>query len=110
MQDIDYSWRFEAGTEYVCPIDQDPFQFMFENKKTTSFSMALYEYGETIPTLYETVIKYAQNHSHWIQPSGDPRTIWPFILDDTNVFNGCHFWNNFQVRTIVPSLASYSPF
>lgn len=96
MQDLNYSWRFEAGTEYICPMTEDPFQYMFENKKTTSFSMALYEYKETIPTLYDTVNEYASKHRHWIQPSGDPNTLWHFIWDDSNNFNACHFWNNFQ--------------
>lgn len=98
MQDLDYTWRFEAGTEYVCPIDDDPFQYMFDNKKTTSFSMALYEYKETIPSLYQTVLDYAANHSEWIQPAHKPNTLWHFILDESNTFNACHLWNNFQVK------------
>ncbi|CAO3657212.1 unnamed protein product [Mucor hiemalis] len=100
MQDLNYSWRFEAGTEYICPMTEDPFQYMFENKKTTSFSMALYEYKETIPTLYDTVNEYASKHRHWIQPSGDPNTLWHFIWDDSNNFNACHFWNNFQISDV----------
>ncbi|KAI9476446.1 MAG: nucleotide-diphospho-sugar transferase [Benjaminiella poitrasii] len=100
MQELDYSWRFEAGTEYICPIDEDPFQFMFENKKKTSFSMALYEYQETIPTLYQTVIDYAQSHPYWIQPSADPNTLWHFILNENNQFNYCHLWNNFQIADV----------
>ncbi|GAN02982.1 alpha 1,2-mannosyltransferase [Mucor ambiguus] len=100
MQELDYSWRFEAGTEYICPMEEDPFQFMFENKKTTSFSMALYEYRETIPTLFQTVLDYASKHSDWIRPSGDPKTLWHFILDENNLFNGCHLWNNFQIADV----------
>ncbi|KAI7905704.1 glycosyl transferase [Cokeromyces recurvatus] len=96
MQELDYGWRFEAGTEYICPINEDPFQFMFENNKTTSFSMALYEYRETVPTLYQTVLDYAKDHIHWIQPFGDSNNLWHFILNENNKFNYCHFWNNFQ--------------
>lgn len=98
MQDLDYSWRFEAGTEYVCPMDEDPFQYMYENKLTTSFSVALYEYKETIPTLYDTVLDFASKNKDWIQPASDPKSLWHFILDGSNSFNGCHFWNNFQVE------------
>lgn len=98
MQDLNYSWRFEAGTEYICPMDDDPFQYMFENKKTTSFSVALYEYRETIPSLYQTVMDFALKNDHWIQPASNPKTLWHFILDESSLFNGCHFWNNFQVR------------
>ncbi len=99
MQDLDYTWRFEAGTEYVCPIDEDPFQFMFDNKKTTSFSMTLHEYKETIPTLFQTVIDYASNHKKWIQSSEDPNSLWHFIMDESNTFNACHLWNNFQASS-----------
>ncbi|KAI7896119.1 glycolipid 2-alpha-mannosyltransferase-domain-containing protein [Mucor mucedo] len=97
MQDLDYSWRFEAGTEYICPMDEDPFQYMFEKKLITSFSVALYEYKETIPSLYNTVLDFASKNKDWIQPASDPKTLWHFILDGSNSFNGCHFWNNFQV-------------
>lgn len=98
MQELDYSWRFEAGTEYLCPVDTDPFQYMFENKKTTSFSVALYEYRETIPTLYQSVLDFAKEHQDWIQSTSNPESLWHFILDESNIFNGCHFWNNFQVK------------
>lgn len=97
MQELDYMWRFEAGTEYICPLHEDPFQYMYDNKKTTSFSMALYEYQETIPSLFSTVLKFADQHKDWIQPRQDPNTLWHFVLNDQNGFNGCHLWNNLQV-------------
>lgn len=97
MQELDYAWLFEAGTEYVCPIEDDSFQYMFEQKKLTSFSMALYEYRETIPSLFETVMRYANMNKDWIQPKEDSNTLWHFILNDENDYNGCHLWNNFQV-------------
>ncbi|GAA5814972.1 hypothetical protein MFLAVUS_008476 [Mucor flavus] len=100
MQELDYSWRFEAGTEYLCPVDTDPFQYMFENKKTTSFSVALYEYRETIPTLYQSVLDFAKEHQDWIQSTSNPESLWHFILDESNIFNGCHFWNNFQIADV----------
>lgn len=104
MQKLDYMWRFEAGTEYVCPIDDDPFHFMYTNKKITSFSMALYEYQETIPSLFKTVLEYAKANKESIQPRGDPNTLWHFILNDRKGFNGCHLWNNFQVRVFCTPL------
>ncbi|KAI8973404.1 glycosyl transferase, partial [Mycotypha africana] len=97
MQELDYAWRFEAGTEYLCPFEYDPFKYMLENNKKTSFVMALYEYRETIPSLYQTVLHFAQEHLNWIQPASNPNTLWHFILDNNNGFNGCHLWNNFQV-------------
>ncbi|RCH96027.1 hypothetical protein CU097_012678 [Rhizopus azygosporus] len=98
MQELNFGWRFEAGTEYICPIDQDLFQYMYENNKTLSFVIALYEYTETIPTLYETVLDFASQHNEWITSNQDPDSLWKFIQDPfTKNFNGCHLWNNFQV-------------
>ncbi|CAO3695021.1 unnamed protein product [Rhizopus stolonifer] len=98
MHELDFTWRFEAGTEYVCPIEQDLFQYIYENNKTTSFSMALYEYKETIPSLYHTVLEFASQYSHWIKSFDDPSSLWSFSQDSfTKEFNGCHLWNNFQV-------------
>jgi alpha 1,2-mannosyltransferase len=99
MQELDYGWRFEAGTEYVCPMDEDPFQTMFETKKTTSFSIALYEYPDTIPTLYDNVVKYALEYKEIVQQKENPKALWNFIWEpNSETFNRCHFWNNFQVR------------
>ncbi|KAG1139636.1 hypothetical protein G6F38_009694 [Rhizopus arrhizus] len=97
MRELDFAWRFEAGTEYVCPIDQDLFQYMFENNKTTSFSIALYEYKETMPTLYQTVLEFAAKHPQWIKSDQDSSSLWSFVQDPfSKTFNGCHLWNNFQ--------------
>ncbi|KAI8884833.1 glycosyltransferase family 15 protein [Backusella circina FSU 941] len=102
MKELDYGWRFEAGTEYVCPIDEDPFQFMFETKKTTSFSMALYEYPDTIPTLYDNVVKYALEYKELVQQKENPKALWNFIWEpNSETFNRCHFWNNFQILVFI---------
>lgn len=98
MLELDFTWRFEAGTEYICPINQDLFQYIFENNKTTSFSMALYEYKETIPSLYQTVLDFAAKHPEWIKSEQDSSSLWSFVQDPfTKTFNGCHLWNNLQV-------------
>lgn len=99
MQHIDYYWRFETGTEYVCPLDFDPFQYMYDHQKKLSFSMALYEYEETIPSLFTTIMEFANNNSDLVQSMSNKNSLWHFIIDsETKVFNKCHFWSNFQVR------------
>ena len=42
-------------TEYYCDLYYDPFKFMRENDKRYGFVMSLYEFAETIPTLWQTV-------------------------------------------------------
>ena len=98
LQELDYYWRFETGTEYMCPLTFDPFQYMYDHGKKLSFSIALYEYGDTIPTLFETIMSFAARHPDWVQSTASKNSIWPFVLDDKQTFNMCHFWSNFQVR------------
>ncbi|KAI9281971.1 nucleotide-diphospho-sugar transferase [Sporodiniella umbellata] len=98
IRELDMTWRFEAGTEYTCPIEEDLFQYIFEHNKTTSFSMALYEYKETVPSLYQTILDFADNHPQWVQPKHNSNSLWKFVQDP--VFNGCHFWNNFQISRV----------
>jgi alpha 1,2-mannosyltransferase len=99
IEKLDYYWRIEAGTEYVCPITFDPFQYMKDNNKKVSFSMALYEYHETLPTLWDTVKKFAAEHPEWVVENKEGSgSLWPFVTDGNSAdFNRCHFWSNFQV-------------
>lgn len=61
--------------------------------------MALYEYEETIPTLFTTIMEFANNNSDLVQSMSNKNSLWHFIIDsETKVFNKCHFWSNFQVR------------
>lgn len=99
MADLDYYWRFEIGTKYLTPITSDPFQYMHENEKKFSFIFALYEYHETIPTLYSAVQRYMNDYPGHTIHQTEQDTLWPFMIDpDTESYNNCHFWSNFQVR------------
>ncbi|ORY98722.1 nucleotide-diphospho-sugar transferase [Syncephalastrum racemosum] len=101
LKELDYYWRFEAGTEYICPIQFDAFEFMYDHKKKLSFSMALYEYEETIPTLFKTATEFAAKHPEWVQPADKDDSLWRFIIDgETNGYNRCHFWSNFQIADL----------
>ncbi|CAO3597837.1 unnamed protein product [Absidia cylindrospora] len=101
MKDLDYYWRFEIGTKYLTPIDFDPFQYMKDNGKKLSFSFALYEYHDTIPSLFPAVDHYVKEYpAHTIHKS-EPDTLWPFIIDaNSNEYNNCHFWSNFQIADL----------
>ncbi|CAO3668315.1 unnamed protein product [Umbelopsis ramanniana] len=102
IEKLDYYWRIEAGTEYVCPIAFDPFQYMKDHNKKVSFSMALYEYHETLPTLWNTVKEFASEHPEWVVENKEGSgSLWPFVTDtNTGDFNRCHFWSNFQIADL----------
>ncbi|KAI8332453.1 putative mannosyltransferase [Chlamydoabsidia padenii] len=101
MADLDYYWRFEIGTKYLTPIQGDPFQYMMENGKKLSFIFALYEYHDTIPSLYSAVERYINDHPGLTIHQTEQDTLWPFMIDpNTETYNNCHFWSNFQIADL----------
>ncbi|SCV69492.1 BQ2448_2512 [Microbotryum intermedium] len=119
LDDIEWYWRVEPSVKYYCDLDFDPFRFMKENKKKYGFVLSLYEYPDTIATLWETtkafLIKYPQ---HLAQPNFVPfisydsglnynQCEWPFFDgDEVAPYNNLtvlprsrtgHFWSNFEI-------------
>ncbi|KAI8365526.1 nucleotide-diphospho-sugar transferase [Blakeslea trispora] len=99
LRKLDYFWRFEPGTEYLCPIEFDPFEFMYKNKKELSFSIATYHRLETIPTLFESVKKFRKQNPQFQYASTDNHSILSAMLDENGNYNQCHFWNSFQIAS-----------
>lgn len=94
MMNYDYYWRVEPSVELFCDIHYDPFRFMKENGKKYSFVLSLYEYVETIPTLWESVKKFMKNHPEHIAEKNS----MGFLSDDGGeTYNHCHFWSNFEI-------------
>lgn len=88
MQQFEYYWRVEPGIELYCDISFDPFRFMKENNKKYSFVLSLYEYYETIPTLWDSVKKFMNNHPEHIAEGNS----MDFLSDDGGkTYNKCHF-------------------
>jgi len=69
LADYDYYWRIEPSIKLFCDIGKlplaskshelisayDPFLIMQDEKKVYGFTLSLYEYIETIPTLWDAV-------------------------------------------------------
>jgi hypothetical protein len=47
---------FRPDVHFHCDINHDPFKFMEEQKKVYSFTITMYEYEATIPTLWGHVM------------------------------------------------------
>lgn len=93
MMNYEYYWRVEPSIELFCDIAYDPFRFMKENNKKYSFTLSLYEYYETIPTLWDSVKKFMGNHPEHIA-SGNSMD---FLSDDGGkTYNKCHFVSSFH--------------
>ncbi|KXJ95196.1 family 15 glycosyltransferase [Microdochium bolleyi] len=97
MMNYEYYWRVEPSIELHCDIHYDPFRFMKENNKKYSFVLSLYEYIETIPTLWDSTKKFMKNHPEHIAKDNS----MAFLSDDGGeTYNKCHFWSNFEVGSL----------
>lgn len=91
MMNYDYYWRVEPSVKLFCDIHYDPFRYMKENKKKYSFVLSLYEYVETIPTLWDSTKKFMKNHPEHIVEGNTMQ----FLSDDGGeTYNKCHFVRN----------------
>ncbi|KAL5519385.1 hypothetical protein ACEPAH_1068 [Sanghuangporus vaninii] len=89
-----YYWRVEPGVKYFCDIDYDPFLMMQEQQKVYGYTISLYEWGQTIPTLWDTVKDFIKDHPEHLAENNS----MSFISNDGGKsFNLCHFWSNFEI-------------
>jgi len=88
MHKYEWYWRVEPSIKLFCDIGFDPFRFMAENKKIYSFVLSLYEYVETIPTIWESAKKFIREHPEHI--AKDNAMKW-LSDDDGESYNHCHF-------------------
>ncbi|KAK6066299.1 glycolipid 2-alpha-mannosyltransferase [Seiridium cupressi] len=97
MQNYEWYWRVEPSVELFCDVHYDPFRYMAENKKKYSFVLSLYEYVETIPTLWDSTKKFMKNFPEHIAEGNS----MGFLSDDGgDSYNHCHFWSNFEVGNL----------
>jgi len=104
MQKYDFYWRVEPCnipitraklislvTEYYCDLYYDPFTFMRENNLKYGWVMSLFEFGETIPTLWQTVRSFVAKHPKYVAKDNSIN----FLVDDpakgiNGEYNLCH--------------------
>jgi len=113
-------WRVEPGVKYTCQLTYDPFMAMQKSGKRYGYTIALWERGDTAPSLFRAVDAYAREkglHS-WIGDRGKtsvwkamveaswaPWPIRKFIIplvdphrDHTgDRWSMCHYWSNFEI-------------
>ena len=88
MNQFEWYWRVEPSIELYCDINYDTFKFMADNKKKYSFVLSLYEYVETIPTLWDSVKGFTKKHPEHVVEGNSMR----FLSDDGGeTYNHCHF-------------------
>lgn len=88
MQNYEWYWRVEPSIKLYCDISFDPFRVMAENKKKYSFVISLYEYAETIPTIWDSAKKFMEKFPEHIPEGNSMRWLSD---DDGETYNHCHF-------------------
>ncbi|KXS95476.1 hypothetical protein AC578_6866 [Pseudocercospora eumusae] len=97
MLEYEWYWRVEPSIELYCDVAYDPFKMMAEKKKKYSFVISLYEYVETIPTLWDSVKKFMKQHPEHIAEGN----AMEWLSDDGGeTYNHCHFWSNFEIGNL----------
>ncbi|KAK9453243.1 nucleotide-diphospho-sugar transferase [Dipodascopsis uninucleata] len=97
MKNYKYYWRVEPDIILHCDIDYDVFKFMEANQYDYGFTISLYEYIETIPTLWDSVKKFMKDHPNYIAKDN----LMGWLSDDNGeTYNKCHFWSNFEVGNL----------
>ncbi|KAL8845878.1 MAG: hypothetical protein Q9221_008984 [Calogaya cf. arnoldii] len=97
MKQFEWYWRVEPSIELYCDIDYDTFKYMRDHNKKYSFVLSLYEYVETIPTLWDSVKTFRDNHPEHIAKDNGMQ----FLSDDGGeTYNHCHFWSNFEIGNL----------
>lgn len=72
----------------------DPFLLMQDQQKVYGFTLSLYEYLQTIPTLWEATQDFIQKNPQYVAEGNSV----DFISDDGGkTYNLCHFWSNFEI-------------
>lgn len=97
MLKYEYYWRVEPSIEMFCDVEYDPFVFMKENNKVYGFTISLYEYIETIPTLWDVTKKFMKANPNLLPKNN----MLDWISDDKGeTYNRCHFWSNFEIAKL----------
>lgn len=108
LDKYDWYWRVEPDVHFYCDQQYDPFEFMRTNGKMYGFVITIYEYINTIPTLWKTAKEFFNAHPDYLAKDNaldfvtDRKVLRSFDLDleTTEEYNLCHFWSNFEIGNL----------
>jgi alpha 1,2-mannosyltransferase len=83
-----FYWRVEPSIVLYCDLPFDPFAYMRDHNKKYAFVLSLYEYIDTIPHLWDAVLRFITAHPEHIASDNS----LGFLSDDGGkTYNKCHF-------------------
>lgn len=102
LEPYDYYWRVEPDVDFYCDVDYDVFQMMKDHGFKYGWNIAIQEIPETIQTLWAATRRFLTRFPHYgvFDPA---QSLLPWIMqvnDDTDDYNGCHFWSNFEIGSL----------
>lgn len=100
MKQFEWYWRVEPSIELYCDISYDTFKYMRDHGKKYSFVLSLYEYVETIPTLWDSVKTFMQEHPEHIAEGNSMEFL---SKDKGETYNHCHFVSLLLVQSAATS-------
>ncbi|KNG50167.1 glycosyltransferase family 15 protein [Stemphylium lycopersici] len=109
-----YYWRVEPNIAFTCAITYDPFVSMARHKKRYGYTTALWERGQTVPSLFRKLSLFKTAHALPISPLWTAMLApsyapWPFRPalawlrnrdEKGDLWNMCHFWSNFEIADL----------
>ncbi|KAI0919682.1 hypothetical protein AcV5_001678 [Taiwanofungus camphoratus] len=97
LQQYKWYWRVEPDVHFHCDIDFDPFLYMEDHNKIYGFTITMYEYHATIPTLWDTTKDFIREHPEYISSDN----AMGYLSDNGGEsYNLCHFWSNFEIANM----------
>ncbi|KAG5719171.1 putative mannosyltransferase MNT2 [Termitomyces sp. T112] len=94
LQKYRWYWRIEPEVHFHCDLSFDPFLFMEDHNKTYGWTITMYEFEKTIPTLWGHVKEFMRLHPEYVAKDN---AMGFMSLDGGDSFNLCHFWSNFEI-------------
>ncbi|SPO00887.1 related to alpha-1,2-mannosyltransferase [Cephalotrichum gorgonifer] len=114
LKEYKWYWRIEPNVGFYCDLTYDPFVEMARNNKVYGWTMATWERGETVPSLFRVTSDYKEAHGYatttlwtaFLSASWLPMPLrWlaaHFSLRDRygDRWNRCHYWDNFEIADL----------
>ncbi|KAI3402556.2 KRE2 [Candida oxycetoniae] len=97
LDEYDWYWRVEPEIKIYCDLDYDLFKYMEDNDKVYGFTISIYEFEKTIPTLWQHTKDFIKKNPQYLAENN----FMDFISDDGGeTYNLCHFWSNFEIASL----------
>jgi alpha 1,2-mannosyltransferase len=90
-------WRVEPDVHFSCDVNHDPFAYMVAHNKTYGWTISMYEFQKTIPSLWGHVRDFMAAHPEYVADGN----AMGFLSDNGGqTYNLCHFWSNFEIADL----------